>query len=55
MKKVSTWKSTYQNAQADTGTASNRFQTALFPKDMDLICAIATPSAMSAYNSANGR
>ncbi len=41
----------YQNAQTDTGTASTISDK--FVSDGDsLICAIATPSAMSAYNSA---
>lgn len=39
-----------QNAQADTGTASTIAEN-FVAKKMDLICAIATPSAMSAYNS----
>lgn len=41
----------YVNAQADSGTAAltaNNF----VGKDVDMICAIATPSAMSAYNAA---
>lgn len=42
---------TYQNAQADTGTAS-QISDSFVSKGVDLICAIATPSAMSAYNSA---
>ena len=40
----------FENAQADTGTAgmiSDNFVS----KKVDMICAIATPSAMSAYNS----
>lgn len=40
----------FENAQADTGTAgmiSDNFVS----KNVDMICAIATPSAMSAYNS----
>lgn len=40
----------YQNAQADTGTAST-ISDNFVSKNVDLICAIATPSAMSAYNS----
>ncbi len=40
----------YQNAQADTGTAST-ISDNFVSKKVDLICAIATPSAMSAYNS----
>ncbi len=41
----------YDNAQADTGTASTIADSYVSQK-ADLICAIATPSAMSAYNSA---
>ena len=41
----------YDNAQADTGTAST-ISDNYVSKKVDLICAIATPSAMSAYNSA---
>ena len=40
----------YDNAQADTGTAST-ISDNYVSKKVDLICAIATPSAMSAYNS----
>lgn len=40
----------FENAQADTGTAST-IADSLVSKQVDLICAIATPSAMSAYNS----
>ena len=40
----------YQNAQADTGTAST-ISDNYVSQNVDLICAIATPSAMSAYNS----
>ena len=40
----------YQNSQADTGTASTIADN-FVSKNVDLICAIATPSAMSAYNS----
>ena len=43
----------YQNAQADTGTAS-QISDAFVADGVDLICGIATPSAMSAYNSALG-
>jgi putative ABC transport system substrate-binding protein len=39
-----------ENAQADTGTAST-ISDSFVSKNVDLICAIATPSAMSAYNS----
>lgn len=41
----------YQNAQTDTGTASTISDKFVSDK-VNLICAIATPSAMSAYNSA---
>lgn len=41
----------YQNAQADTGSAAT-IADSFVNKKVDLICAIATPSAMSAYNSA---
>ena len=40
----------YQNSQADTGTASTIADN-FVSKNVNLICAIATPSAMSAYNS----
>ena len=40
----------YDNAQADTGTASTIADNYV-SQNVDLICAIATPSAMSAYNS----
>ena len=40
----------YQNAQTDTGTASTIADSFVSAKD-DLICAIATPCAASAYNS----
>ncbi len=40
----------YQNAQADTGTASTIADSFVSGK-VDMICAIATPSAASAYNS----
>ncbi|WP_026661075.1 ABC transporter substrate-binding protein [Butyrivibrio sp. AC2005] len=43
----------FQNAQADTGTAS-QISDAFVADGVDLICGIATPSAMSAYNSALG-
>ncbi len=39
----------YDNAQTDTGTASTIAESFVSQK-VDLICAIATPSAMSAYN-----
>ena len=41
----------YQNAQTDTGTASTIADRYVSAKE-DLICAIATPCAQSAYNSA---
>lgn len=41
---------TFENSQADTGTAST-IADSFVSKNVDLICAIATPSAMSAYNS----
>lgn len=41
----------YDNAQTDTGTAST-ISDNYVSKNVDMICAIATPSAMSAYNSA---
>lgn len=41
----------FQNAQADTATASQISDT-FVSDNVNLICAIATPSAMSAYNSA---
>ena len=40
----------FDNAQADMGTAST-ISDAYVSQKVDLICAIATPSAMSAYNS----
>ncbi len=40
----------YDNSQADMGTASTIADN-FVAKKVDLICAIATPSAMSAYNS----
>lgn len=40
----------FENAQADTGTASI-ISDNFVSKKADMICAIATPSAMSAYNS----
>ncbi len=40
----------YDNAQADTGTAAT-IADSYVSKKVDLVCAIATPSAMSAYNS----
>ncbi len=41
----------YQNAQADTGTAST-IADSFVSENVDMICAIATPCAASAYNSA---
>ena len=41
----------YQNAQTDTGTASTIADSFVSEK-VDMICAIATPCAASAYNSA---
>ena len=40
----------FDNSQADTGTASTIADN-FVSKKVDMICAIATPSAMSAYNS----
>lgn len=40
----------FDNAQADTGTAATIADN-FVSKDVDMICAIATPAAMSAYNS----
>lgn len=40
----------FDNAQADTGTAS-QISDSYVSDGVDLICAIATPTAMSAYNS----
>ncbi len=40
----------YDNSQADMGTAST-ISDSYVSQNVDLICAIATPSAMSAYNS----
>lgn len=40
----------YDNAQTDTGTAGT-IADSYVSKKVDLVCAIATPSAMSAYNS----
>ncbi len=41
----------YDNAQADTGTAS-QIASNYVSENVDLICAIATPAAMAAYNAA---
>lgn len=40
---------TYKNSQADTAT-DNQIASSYASKDFDMICAIATPSAQSAYN-----
>lgn len=45
-------KITYKNAQADTA-ADNQIASNFASKKFDLICAIATPSAQSAYNAAS--
>lgn len=42
----------YQNAEADAGIM-NQISNNFVSKEMDLICAIATPSAQSAYNYAS--
>ena len=42
-------KVTYKNSQADTAT-DNQIASNFASKKMDLVCAIATPSAQSAYN-----
>lgn len=42
-------KITYKNSQADTAT-DNQIASSYASKDLDMICAIATPSAQSAYN-----
>ncbi len=41
----------YQNAQADTGTAS-QISDSFVSQGVDMICAIATPTAQSAFNAA---
>lgn len=41
-----------QNAQAETAAANQIAQTMAADKDMDLICAVATPMAQAAYNAA---
>ena len=43
----------YQNAQGDTSNASVIAQN-FVSKKYDLVCAIATPSAMACYNAAQG-
>ena len=45
---------TFQNAQADTGTAS-QIASQFAAAKPDLICAIATPSALSCYNAAKDK
>ena len=42
-------KITYKNSQADTAT-DNQIASNFVSKKLDMICAIATPSAQSAYN-----
>ena len=49
IKKGKNLKITYKNSQADTAT-DNQIASNFASKDYDLICAIATPSAQSAYN-----
>ena len=44
-------KITYKNSQADTAT-DNQIASNFASKKLDMICAIATPSAQSAYNAA---
>ena len=44
-------KITYKNSQADTAT-DNQIASNYASKKLDMICAIATPSAQAAYNSA---
>ena len=44
----------YKNAAADMGTAK-QISDSLVSDKVDLVCAIATPSAQSAYNAANFR
>ena len=44
-------KITYKNSQADTAT-DNQIASNFASKKLDMICAIATPSAQAAYNSA---
>ena len=46
-------KVSYDNAQADSSTAS-MITDNYVSENVDLICAIATPAAMAAYNSASG-
>lgn len=43
----------FANAQANTGTAG-QIASDFMAKEVDLICAIATPSAMACYNAAEG-
>ena len=44
----------YENAQADGGTAS-QIMANFLAKDVDMICAIATPIAQSAYSAARDK
>ncbi len=44
----------YQNAQFDSGTA-NLIAQSQVSNNVDLICAIATPSAQASYNAADGK
>ena len=44
----------YQNAQADMGIA-NQIATQFVSEGMDMMCAIATPSAQACYNAADGK
>lgn len=47
-------KVTYKNSQADTAT-DNQIASNFASKELDMICAIATPSAQSAYNAAQDK
>ena len=44
----------YQNAQADMGIA-NQIATQFVSESVDMMCAIATPSAQACYNAADGK
>ncbi|MCI5765496.1 MAG: ABC transporter substrate-binding protein, partial [Clostridiales bacterium] len=44
----------YQNAQADMGIA-NQIATQFVSEGVDMMCAIATPSAQACYNAADGK
>ena len=46
-------KITYKNSQSDTAT-DNQIASNFASKNLDMICAIATPSAQSAYNAVKG-